>query len=61
MPMARGISEDGALATVFAATTSSTWTITLADPSGVSCILATGTGFKLMPEALIPQGEPAPS
>jgi hypothetical protein len=61
MPMARGVSEDGVLVTMFAATASSTWTITLTDPSGVSCILVAGTGFELTPEALARQSDAAPS
>ena len=61
MPMARGVSEDGVLVTMFAATASSNWTITLTAPSGVSCILTAGTGFELTPEALVRQSDPAPS
>ena len=61
MPMARGFSDYGVLVTMFAATASSTWTITLTDPAGVSCILAAGTGFELTPEALARQSDPAPT
>ena len=61
MPMTRGVSDDGVLVTMFAAKAAGTWTIALTDPSGVSCILATGTGFELMPEALARQSDPAPT
>ena len=61
MPMARGVSEAGVLVTMFAATASINWTITLTAPSGVSCILTAGTGFELTPEALVRQSDPAPS
>ena len=60
MPMARGLTDDGVLVTMFAATGSSTWTITLTDPGGVSCVLGVGTGFELTPEALARQSDPAP-
>ena len=36
MPMARGVSDDGVLVTMFAATASSTWTITLTDPGALA-------------------------
>jgi hypothetical protein len=49
------------LVTVFAGQITGTWTIAVTDPSGVSCIVATGTGFELTPEALSPGGEPAPT
>jgi hypothetical protein len=61
VPTARGLSDGGVLVTVFAAKTAGTWTIAVTDPSGVSCIVATGTGFELTPEALSPGGEPAPT
>jgi hypothetical protein len=50
VPVARGVGGDGTLVTVFAAKTTSTWTIAVADPTGVSCIIAEGTGFELLPE-----------
>jgi hypothetical protein len=61
MPMARGVSDDGVLVTMFAAKAAGTWTIALTAPAGVSCILAAGTGFELMPEALARQSDPAPT
>jgi hypothetical protein len=61
VPMARGVSEEGVLVTMFAAKATSTWTLALTDPWGTSCILAAGTGFELMPEALTLRGDPAPT
>jgi hypothetical protein len=61
VPMARGVSEDGVLVTMFAAKATTTWTLTLTDPSGVSCILDGGIGFELLPEALTLPGAPAPT
>jgi hypothetical protein len=61
MPTARGVSDDGLLVTMFAAKAAGTWTIAMTDPSGVSCIVAAGTGFELMPEALARQSDPAPT
>jgi hypothetical protein len=61
MPMARGVSDDGVLVTMFAAKAAGTWTIALTDPSGFSCIVAAGAGFELMPEALARQSDPAPT
>jgi len=61
LPMARGVSDAGGFVTVFAAEATGTWTIALTEPSGVSCVVATGTGFELMPEALALLGDPAPT
>ena len=61
VPMARGVSGDGVLVTMFAAKATTTWTLALTDPSGVSCILDGGTGFELLPEALALPGDPAPT
>lgn len=55
------ISENGVLVTMFAAKATSTWTLALTDPWGTSCIVAEGTGFELMPEALTLRGDPAPT
>ena len=59
VPVARGVGEDGTLVTVFAAKTTGTWRIALADPTGVSCVIAEGTGFELLPEETALQGDPA--
>ena len=61
IPMTRGVSDDGVLVTMFAAKAAGTWTIALTAPAGVSCILAAGTGFELMPDALARQNDPAPT
>ena len=61
VPMVQGISDVCVLVTVFAAKASRNWTLTLTEPSGLSCALATGTGFELMPEALALRGGPAPT
>jgi hypothetical protein len=61
LPMARGVSDAGVLVTMFAAKGTGTWTIALTEPSGLSCIVAAGTGFELMPEALAPRGDPTPT
>jgi hypothetical protein len=61
VPTAWGVGDNGVLVTVFAAKAAGTWTIAVTDPSGVSSIVATGTGFELMPKVLAPGGEPAPT
>ena len=58
LPMARGVSDAGVLVAMFAAKATGTWTIAVTEPSGVSCIVAAGTGFELMPEALALRGDP---
>jgi hypothetical protein len=58
VPVARGVGEDGTLVTVFAAKTTGTWRIALTDPTGVSCVIAEGTGFELLPQELALQGAP---
>jgi hypothetical protein len=58
VPVARGVGEDGTLVTVFAAKTTGTWRIALTDPTGVSCVIAEGTGFELLPQELALQGDP---
>ena len=59
VPVARGVGGDGTLVTVFAAKTTGTWRIALTDPMGVSCIIAEGTGFELLPEELALRNDPA--
>jgi hypothetical protein len=61
LPMARGVSDAGVLVTMFAAKAPGTWTIAVTEPSGLSCIVAAGTGFELMPEALALRGDPTPT
>jgi hypothetical protein len=61
LPVARGMSDEGVLVTVFAARATSDWTLAVTEPSGLSCVFAAGTGFELMPEALAFQGGPAPT
>jgi hypothetical protein len=58
LPMARGVSDIGVLVTMFAAEATGTWTIAVTEPSGLSCIVALGTGFELTPEALALRGDP---
>jgi hypothetical protein len=61
VPMAQGVSDAGVLVTMFAAKATGTWTIAVTEPAGVSCIVAVGTGFELMPEALALWGDRAPT
>ena len=61
MPVAQDVADDGVLVTVFAAKATGTWTIALTEPSGLSCVVAAGTGFELMPEALALRGDSAPT
>jgi hypothetical protein len=56
VPLARGLNDDGTLLTVFAAEGTSSWTMTLTQPTGVSCIIAGGKGFEVMPGALCDNG-----
>jgi hypothetical protein len=61
VPVAQGVGDGGVLVTVFAAEATGTWTIALTEPSGVSCAVAAGNGFELMPGALALLGDPAPT
>lgn len=49
LPITRALSDGGFLMTMFAAGNGSTWTLTLTQPSGVSCIFASGQGFEVLP------------
>lgn len=59
VPVARGVSDSGLLLTVFAAASTTTWTLAVTDPSGLSCIIAAGSGFELLPMAGARPDDPA--
>jgi hypothetical protein len=61
VPTARGMSDEGVLVTVFAAKTTRSWTLTVTEPSGFSCVFAAGTGFEVMPGVLALRGGPGPA
>ena len=61
LPMTQGVSDDGVFVTMFAAEATGSWTLTVTEPSGISCVFAAGTGFELMPEALALRDCPAPT
>ena len=52
-----GMSSDGTLMEVFAAEDSGTWTIAVTRPDGTMCMVASGTSYEVLAEAL-PVGAP---
>ena len=54
-----GIAGEGAVMELFAADDTGTWTITVTIPDGtVTCLVASGEGYKTLAEALPAQGAP---
>src|SRR5688572_26667804 len=51
-PVARGLGSDGELVIIYVAKTTGTWSLALESPTGVSCIIADGIGFELLPKEL---------
>lgn len=49
LPITRALSDGGFLMTMFAAGSGATWTLTLTQPTGVSCIFAAGEGLEVLP------------
>ena len=57
LPTARGLGDGGVVMTMFAAGGSNTWTLAITQPPGVSCILAAGESFELLPASVaLPAG-----
>ena len=54
-----GMHASGRVVEVFASEASGTWTVVATDPRGVTCLIASGTGWEDLREALPPAGEPA--
>ncbi len=53
-----GLSGEDAVMEVFASAATGTWTITVSDPRGTTCMIASGEGFEALDEALV-AGDPA--
>lgn len=56
-PQGMGMSADNRVMEVFASTATGTWTITVSDPAGTTCLIASGEGYRALAE--MPVGEPA--
>jgi hypothetical protein len=48
-PAAVGIADNGALLEVFASKSGETWTVTVAMPNGISCMVASGQQWQDVP------------
>jgi hypothetical protein len=53
-----GLAENNMVMEVFASDTSQSWTITVTTPQGQTCLVASGTGFEGMADALPAKGQP---
>ena len=51
-----GLAQDNHVVETFAALDSGTWTIVITLPSGVTCLVASGTGFERLDETPRPTG-----
>jgi hypothetical protein len=58
-PVARGLSENGALLEIFATHDGSTWTAIGTFPSGLSCLIASGRYWELIPVISIDPERPS--
>ena len=55
IPVAAGLTEQGQMVEVFTSARTSTWTILVTLPNGMSCVLAMGEGWEsLKPLAMAP-------
>jgi hypothetical protein len=61
LPLAWGASDEGVFVTMFAAKATGSWTFTVTEPSGISCVFAAGTGFEVTPAALALRDCPSPT
>lgn len=52
-----GLAAQNRVVETFASIETGTWTITVTLPSGVTCLVASGTGFERLDEAPAPTGE----
>jgi len=51
------LATNNAVVETFASLSTGTWTITLTQPDGLTCIVASGQSFELVTESLAKQGE----
>ena len=54
-PVAFGVHADGRLMQVFASDAGDTWTVVMTSPQGISCIVADGNDWYVLPLPLGPQ------
>ena len=54
-----GLGEQGMMIETFASPNTGTWTITVTNPNGQTCLVASGRSFEQLAEALPPQGNDA--
>ncbi|MCU0911121.1 MAG: hypothetical protein MUE98_07185 [Rhodobacteraceae bacterium] len=54
-----GLAANNAVLEVFASTETGTWTITVTQPGGPTCMVASGHSFEALSEALPPPGRGA--
>ncbi len=54
-----GLGANNAMVEVFASAETGTWTITVTNASGISCLVASGQAYETIAEALPAQGEDA--
>jgi hypothetical protein len=54
-PVAFGVHANGSLMQVFASDAGDTWTVVMTSPKGISCIVAGGNDWYVLPLALGPQ------
>lgn len=54
-----GLGAQGAVVEVFASNDTGTWTITVTNPNGLTCLVASGQSFETLAEALPPKGNDA--
>lgn len=54
-----GLGTNNAVIEVFASSDTGSWTITVTQPNGVTCLVASGQGYEQLAEALPPKGDDA--
>jgi hypothetical protein len=47
VPVSAGLRQDGNLVSVFASTTTGTWTMVMTRPEGMSCVVAVGEAWQM--------------
>ena len=52
-----GLGSNNAVIEVFASDETGSWTITVTQPNGLTCLVASGQGFEQLSEALPPKGD----
>lgn len=58
-PHAMGIAGDALMMEMFASPGSGSWTITVTTPDGITCLVASGSGYQALAERTAPSGDPA--